>query len=91
MGFERRELIDSGWSTNFVATKYGEGEMLAAAQCYITLARRQEDGKGEVGHDAPRGWPLHLDWNPSVLPKNNILKAMALLSWEWDRLHATGG
>ena len=91
--FERREMVDRGWDIHHDVLAFKDGELAVAAQCYLSLARKQGQGVSIPDSALPRGWPTTMDasaWRPSGLAKVNILRAASLLAAEWDRLHATG-
>lgn len=77
------------------------GELLVAAECYITLAKAQQKGvKPLVAKllgtpddpgTPPTSWPWDVrGWNPHAIAKNNLRSAGVLIALEWDRLDQTG-
>ncbi|UYV20946.1 hypothetical protein K1Y77_17145 (plasmid) [Halomonas qaidamensis] len=62
------------------------GRISWAAGCYAMRAGEQAAGFA-MTKAAPFVWPWHENWwKPSEDPKRNIIKAMALLAAEYDRL-----
>lgn len=69
--------------------QYANGELNVAADCYATAAFGQVKGLDNAMRMALIGWPESWDqswWKPSPDPKRNIIKAMALLAAEYDRI-----
>jgi hypothetical protein len=73
-----------------------QGQMLAAAQCYVTAAKNIMAGKTELvfkGKEVivPRNWPDDAgSFAPSGIAKNNLKTAATLIIAEWDRLDRLG-
>jgi len=71
--------------------QYNSGEMATAAGCYALITGYPGERYGALGQgtplSAPSLWPWSSRWwKPSADPKRNIIKAMALLAAEYDRI-----
>lgn len=87
----QRQINEEG----FIADRddeYVSGELAEAAICYTEAVREQANGVDptRLKLAEPINWPDNWDfnkwWKPSEDPKRNIIKAMALLSAEYDRI-----
>lgn len=82
---ERQRQINEEGFTAELDDQYIKGELAYAAACYSFAAK-------DAGVDLQLGeadctWPFTKEWwKPSPDPQRNIIKAMALLSAEYDRL-----
>lgn len=80
----QRQINEEGFSAE-LDDQYIKGELAYAAACYSFAAK-------DAGVDLQLGeadctWPWAKEWwKPSEDPQRNIIKAMALLSAEYDRL-----
>lgn len=72
-----------------------KGEMMKAAECYLVLAEHQVNQRtafaAKMMDEVPKNWPWEpMDWHPSIIVKNNLRKAGALIAAEWDRVDRAG-
>lgn len=82
---ERQRQINEEGFTAERDDQYSTGELAKAAASYATAAHFSLSGPVSGGAFAP--WPFNSAWwKPSEDPQRNIIKAMALLSAEYDRL-----
>lgn len=82
-----RQITNEGW-TAARDDMHVNGQLAAAAACYLEAAEMQAAGTfREHPPTPPIAWPWgEPHWKPSVSPKRNLEKAMALAAAEWDRL-----
>ncbi|WP_438454967.1 hypothetical protein [Vreelandella venusta] len=82
-----RQINEEGFSSAG-DDQYSQGELAAAAGSYAFYSAIAQDPDLEVSDKAmPPFWPWHADWwKPSPDPQRNIIKAMALLAAEYDRI-----
>lgn len=74
-----RQINEEGFSAEH-DDNYADNELAAAASAYAWCAY----SKSEIH---PRWWPwVPYWWKPSADPQRNIIKAMALLAAEYDRI-----
>ena len=71
--------------------QYSSGELATAAGCYALISGYPGERYGALGKGSPLSspslWPwAGRWWKPSPDPKRNIIKAMALLAAEYDRI-----
>lgn len=67
---------------------YVQGTLATAAECYARAAKLTLQQSDDAAlPTTPMIWPWHRAWwKPSPDPKRNIIKAMALLAAEYDRI-----
>ncbi|WP_339884270.1 hypothetical protein [Vreelandella maris] len=85
---ERLRQIDDEGFTGEHDDAYIQGTLSNAAECYARAAKLmlQQTLDSELPA-TPMNWPWHRSWwKPSPDPKRNIIKAMALLAAEYDRI-----
>jgi len=81
----QRQIHEEGFSPDH-DDQHKEGELTLAAMAYAMQEGEQTVGLG-LRPRAPLEWPWDATWwKPSDDPQRNIIKAMALLSAEYDRL-----
>lgn len=83
----QRQIHEEGFTAEH-DDKYVHGDLAAAAASYAAIC---EDiarfGKSALDWQSPAFWPWPEHWwKPSDDPQRNIIKAMALLSAEYDRI-----
>lgn len=86
---ERQRQIHEEGFTAARDDQYTAGELNVAADCYSTAAFGQVKRLPNAMRLPLLGWPETWDkswWKPSPDPKRNIIKAMALLAAEYDRI-----
>lgn len=88
---ERLRQINEEGFTAERDDQYSSGEMATAAGCYALISSYPGERYGALGKDSPFSspslWPWASRWwKPSPNPQRNIIKAMALLAAEYDRL-----
>ncbi|WP_249976112.1 hypothetical protein [Vreelandella olivaria] len=84
---ERLRQIDEEGFTAKHDDNNTDGKMAIAAAAYANHSVFQQNHPELVGHSQPANWPWHIAWwKPSPDPKRNIIKAMALLAAEYDRI-----
>ena len=84
---ERLRQINSEGFTATHDDNHTYGEIAVAAAAYANHSVFQQNHPELVGQSLPANWPWHLAWwKPSEDPQRNIIKAMALLAAEYDRI-----
>ncbi len=82
-----RQINEEGFSAQG-DDQYIEGQLAAAAGSYAFFSAIAQDLEIEAGdYGLPPFWPWEASWwKPSTDPQRNIIKAMALLAAEYDRI-----
>lgn len=81
-----RQMVDEGFTAEH-DDKFTIGELLDAAEGYLTAAQLAEDGLLHTDGIPPYRWPWDESWwKPSENPIDNLVKAGALIAAEIDRL-----
>lgn len=77
-----RQVTGEGWTPEH-DDAHRKGELIHAALCYATHA-----GSDEVfrRYTRPSGWPWEHSWWKPTTPRGDLVKAIALLLAELDRL-----
>jgi hypothetical protein len=84
----QRQINEEGFSADN-DDLWSDGELCDAAASYALEAINQNNGSFRPETWVPTNWPINWQdawWKPSEAPQRNIIKAMALLSAEYDRL-----
>lgn len=83
----KRQIFDKGMDAKHDDAANVAGELCAAAGCYATAAWDVINGFAPDNDpiEFPESWDFAW-WRPSADPKRNLVKAMALLAAEYDRL-----
>lgn len=82
-----RQVSEEGFSAEHDDC-YTLGQLSAAAACYACISEDVlQGGKSALDGQPPAFWPWEDAWfKPSPDPQRNIIKAMALLAAEYDRI-----
>lgn len=81
----QRQIRDKGY-THAHDAEHEPHEMMAAAECYLRDARKQ-DRYGISDDEVPALWPWEREaWKPSNDPSRSLVKAGALIAAAIDRL-----
>jgi hypothetical protein len=87
------QIVDHGYEFDR-DREWVKGELLAAAECYMIMAKFQIKRLAPLVkkhmEEPPKEWPGICEWKPSSVAKNNLKKAGALIAAEWDRLDMAG-
>lgn len=90
---ERRRQIDiEGWTARHDDTEHATGELIMAADCYLTWAEEQLLGRDpeDMYDSLPAWWPWEPRWWKPSDPIRNLVKAGALIAAEIDRAMRCG-
>ena len=80
-----RQVVAEGYKPEH-DDRYVNGELLAAAQCYVLAAFVHGHGVDLEGDHMPTGWPWAPEhWKPNGGPLSCIVKAGALMLAELER------
>ncbi len=80
----QRQIEAEGWTPEH-DDGHTQGELAAAAQCYLA----RHDVRSDWNEMPPDWWPWNAWWKPSRDPVRNLVKAGALIAAEIDRLRRT--
>lgn len=84
----QRQIHEEGFTAEH-DDLWNDGELCDAAASYALEAANQNNGSFRPETWVPISWPVNWQktwWKPSDDPQRNIIKAMALLSAEYDRI-----
>lgn len=83
---ERVRQRKMGYTPEDDAAVHTKGQLAQAALCYTAHAAALLAGEGTPPAQPPTLWPWHpTAWNPKPTPRQNLIKAAALLAAEIDR------
>ncbi|QHD50024.1 hypothetical protein [Vreelandella aquamarina] len=83
----QRQINEEGFSYSH-DDEYVDGDLAAAGASYAAICEDiVRGGKSALDWQSPAFWPWPEHWwKPSEDPKRNIIKAMALLAAEYERI-----
>lgn len=85
----RRQIEVEGWTPEH-DDKHADGEIASAAACYA-LRNGHHGVPLDCGGEVPRDWPWADEWWKPKAPRHDLIRALALLAAEVERLdRATG-
>ncbi len=84
---ERRRQIDvEGWTPEHDSKNNRFGELALAAAEYAMFSRMTHSHRRMHVETAPRDWPWHKEWWKPRTPRQDLIRAAALIVAEIERL-----